>query len=429
MAYRNYENTFNQERWTLQEFRDWQDMCLHCGGCIGHGPMDPHNNVVEAPYEWAGPERRCPSLEYYKMKAFGAQGRLLNAAAVWRDGIEITDDFIQMMYTCSSCGVCNENCPAFMPMNVILAAKEEINEQGLPQPEPLPKLYENIDEKHNLFGLEKRAKCLPDLPKTGKYLYFTGCYTSYLLPRIGYVNAELLKKGGLDVCHLGEEEFCCGEVARQGGNIELFRKIAKENIEKVKATGADTVICSCAHCYKTWSKDYPWVLQEELPFKVVHVMDVLKELLDSGALKPEVPVNKTVTYHDPCFLRGINAYVTSPEDVVPNKHEAARDILAQIPGLKLNEMDRHGRWSYCCGAGAKIALNCYPDYAEATGAERIKEAKAAADEVITACPVCYNQMRFSANTEDVDIEVEDISILLAKSLGMDTDYNETKGEV
>lgn len=427
MAYRNYQNSFNQERWTLEEFRDWQDMCLMCGGCTGHGPMDPHNNVELAPYEWSGPDRRCPSIEYYKLKAFGGQGRLLNAAAVWRDGEEITDDFINIMYTCSGCGVCNENCPLYQPMQVTLAAREEINVQGKPQPEPLPGLYKNIDEKHNLFGLEGRAKHVPDLPKTGKDLYFTGCYTSYLLPRIGYVNAELLKKGGLDVCHMGQEEMCCGEVARQGGNIELFRKIAKENVEKVKAMRVERVICSCAHCYKTWAKEYPWVLQEELPFKVVHVMDVLKELIDEGKLKPEIEINKTMTYHDPCFLRGINAYATTPEDIVSNKHEVARDVLAAIPGLELKEMERHGRWSYCCGAGAKISLNCYPDFAAATGAERITEAKEAADEVITACPVCYNQLRYAANAENVDIEVEDISILLAKSCGIDTEYNEVKG--
>lgn len=419
MAYRNRSNTFDQKYWTLDEFRQWQDMCLHCGACLGHGPMDPHNNEEISPHDWNSPDRKCPSMEYYKFKTFGGQGRLLNAAAVWRDGAEITEDMIQIMYTCSTCGVCNECCPTFEPMQVILAAREEIVEQGKPMPEPLPELCENMEKKHNLFGLKERAKAVPDLPKKGENLYFTGCYTSYLLPQIGYVNAELLKAGGLDVCHLGEEEFCCGEVARQAGNIELFRKIARENIEKVKATGAKRVICSCAHCFKTWAQDYAWALQEELPFKVVHVIEVLKELVEEGKLKPEIPVDRAVTYHDPCFLRGIdfndrNAKIPDFVDY----HKAARDLMSKIPGLELKEMERYGRWSYCCGVGGKIALNCYPDFAAEIGNERAKEAKQAADEVITACPACYNQLRYTANADDIDLKVQDISMLLAESCGI-----------
>ncbi|MDD4160717.1 MAG: (Fe-S)-binding protein [Synergistaceae bacterium] len=398
-------------KWTLKDFKEWQDMCMHCGTCVARGPMIPHNNQVLPPPEWQSPDRKCPSFEYYNFKSHTGMGRLLLTASAFRDGTPITDDLINIMYTCCSCNMCNELCPTYMPMSVMLAMREEINEQGLKLPAPLPELYENMEEKHNLFGLEQRAKTLPDLPKKGKNLYFTGCYTSYLLPQIAHVNASLLKMGGLDVCHLGIDEHCCGEVAKQAGNHKLFAKIAEENVEAVKKSGAERVIVSCAHCYKTWNEAYPNVLQQDLPFEVLHVTEVLAELLNEGKLNPEHPIKKKVTYHDPCFLRG-------------KDNTSARTILSKIPGLELKEMDRYGRWSYCCGAGGKIALNCYPDFAASVGSERIEEAKKAADEVITACPVCFNQMRYTAKADKVELSVEDISILLAHSLGIDTELNE-----
>jgi heterodisulfide reductase subunit D len=371
--------------------------------------MIPHNNQELPPHEWQSPDRKCPSFEYYKFKAYTGMGRLLLTAAAFRDGTPITDDLTNIMYSCASCNMCNELCPTFMPMNVMLAMREEINEQGLPVPAPLADLNENMEEKHNLFGLDERAKELPSLPKTGENLYFTGCYTSYLLPQIGRVNAALLKAGGLDICHLGQEEHCCGEVAKQGGNRKLFRKIAEENVEAVKKAGAKRVVVSCAHCYKTWKEDYPNALQQDLPFEVVHVTEVLADLIKEGKLKPTHPINMKVTYHDPCFMRSEK-----------KNHVAPREILESIPGLELCEMERYGRWSYCCGAGGKIALNCYPDFAAFVGRERVAEAKAAADNVVTACPVCFNQIRYTAKADEIDLEVKDISLLLAESLGIDT---------
>lgn len=142
--------------------------------------------------------------------------------------------------------------------------------------------------------------------------------------------------------------------------------------------------------------------------EVVHVTDLIGDLIKEGKIKFDRKINKEVTFHDPCFLREDHH-----ENMVP------REILNSIPGIKIKEMDRWGKWSYCCGAGGKISLNCYPDFAAAIGTERISEAKAAADNVVTACPVCYNQLRYSAEAENVDIEVNDISVLVAEAIGIE----------
>ena len=43
--------------------------------------------------------------------------------------------------------------------------------------------------------------------------------------------------------------------------------------------------------------------------------------------------------------------------------------------------------------------------------------------MVTACPVCYNQLRFTAKTEGIALKVNDISFLLAESLGISQDIH------
>jgi len=317
---------------------------------------------------------------------------------------EISDDLINIAYTCTSCGVCNEICIVHRPFNVILALREEINERGLALPAPLQRIFQNLKNNHNIFGLEKHAKTITELPQTGENFYFTGCYISYLLPEIAEVTIEILKAGGIKVAYLGEAERCCGEMAKQGGNRTLFKEMASYNVDIMKKAGAKRIIVSCAHCYKTWKKDYPSVMGT-IPFEVFHISELIGCFLKEGKINLEGKINKKITFHDPCFMRGYD-------------YKLPRKILQSIPGVKIEEMERHGRWSYCCGAGAKIALNCYPDFAYTIGIERINEAKNVADNLVTACPVCFNQLRYIARAEDIDIGVYDLSLLVAKAMGI-----------
>jgi heterodisulfide reductase subunit D len=384
-------------------YKEWLDMCMHCGACHAKGPIVPHNWKMLPPPELCSPINKCPSYEYYKFKAYTGQGRLLLAADTFKNGSEISEDLINIAYSCTSCGICNEVCPTHAPLNVIWALREEINERGCPLPAPLGRIYEGMRDRHNIFGLEKRSSPLPALPTQGEDVYFTGCYTSYLLPESAHATIEVLKAGGINVAHLGEAERCCGEMAKQGGNRKLFKEMASRNVEAMKAAGAKQVIVSCAHCYRTWGTDYPAVLGD-LPFEVVHIADLISGLVKEGKIAFDRKVSKKVTYHDPCFLRG--------------HQDAPRNILKSIPGLEFQEMERYGRWSYCCGGGAKIALNCYPDFSAAIGKERIKEASDVADNVVTSCPVCFNQLRYAARTEGVEITVSDLAVLVAEAMGI-----------
>ena len=60
----------------------------------------------------------------------------------------------------------------------------------------------------------------------------------------------------------------------------------------------------------------------------------------TGRLTPVEPVDKSVTYHDPCYLGRHNKVYTPP-----------REVLGAIPALTSQEMHRCKDRGFCCGAG------------------------------------------------------------------------------
>jgi heterodisulfide reductase subunit D len=210
----------------------------------------------------------------------------------------------------------------------------------------------------------------------------------------------------MDIAHLGEQEKCCGFIPGHDGNTHLLEEKAAQNIETLKKAGAKRVIVSCAHCYKAIKIDYPLIFGE-LPFEVVHIAELLARLIDEKKIKFTSEIKKNITYHDPCFLgRHGNVY------------DEPRKVLESIPGIKLTEMERSGKWSYCCGSGAKITSSCYPEFTAAITKERLLEGKRAADTIVTACTSCFSHMDRAVKKDGIELEIYDLPTLVAEAMGI-----------
>ena len=99
-----------------------------------------------------------------------------------------------------------------------------------------------------------------------------------------------------------------------------------------------------------------------------------------------------VTYHDPCDLgRHCGVY------------EAPRRLIGAVPGVELNR--EHGR---CCGGGLW-----------ALDTELVEEVSPlGVDAVVTACPLCYTNLRYASELGKVGVKVYDLAELLGRSMGM-----------
>jgi Fe-S oxidoreductase len=142
--------------------------------------------------------------------------------------------------------------------------------------------------------------------------------------------------------------------------------------------------------------------------QVQHYTQVLAGLVKDGRLKFNGSFEKKVTYHDPCYLGKHNGIFDEP-----------RDVLANIPGLDLIEMDRSREKSLCCeGGGGRMFLEG-TNPGTRLAQMRVKEALDTGAEILaTACPFCLLTLDEAVkhlNVED-KLRVLDIAEIAAQAL-------------
>jgi heterodisulfide reductase subunit D len=396
------------KRTFYQEFLDTWTICsTQCGACFAHGPIVPHNFIELPPPEWSPPLDKCPSYEYFKFRAYTGVARGDIAADIHDDpNYPLSDDLMKVLYTCTGCGMCSEICYKLRPLTANLAIREVLVERGAHLPDPLPRIDADIDALGNRFGAKKLPASVEGLPKTGADLYFAGCVARHQSPESIKATAAVLQQAGIDLAYLAEDETCCGLIPGHDGNTAILEKQASKNLEAFEQAGARRVIVSCAHCYKTLKVDYR-LIAGDLPFEVVHVAELFSQLIDEQKIVFTTPAEQTVTYHDPCFL-GRYSYVL----------EEPRRVLRSIPGLELVEMEPSGKWSHCCGSGMKITSACYPEFTTAVTNKRLAQGKEAADTVVTACTTCYQHMGRGAKAAQMELEILDLPIMVARAMGI-----------
>jgi glycolate oxidase iron-sulfur subunit len=166
------------------------------------------------------------------------------------------------------------------------------------------------------------------------------------------------------------------------------------------------VVVDCASCGAALKKEYAHILEEmgedprparELAGKVADISEILARFDFEKVLKP---VERRVTYHDPCHLGRSQGVKEEP-----------RSLLRRIPGLELVEM---AGAETCCGGGASLPWE-HPEVASGIGgnkAQSIRDTRAAV--VASGCPWCRQQI--SANLGDESIRVLHPVELIAAAL-------------
>jgi Fe-S oxidoreductase len=242
---------------------------------------------------------------------------------------------------------------------------------------------------------------------TEQLCYFVGCTTSIdaRAQEIAKSFSSLLKHAGVSFGILAEKEPCCGDIARVTGEVGLFLEKMENCSGLFDEFGVKDIVTSSPHCFHSFRNEYP-----DSAFTVRHYSSVLKELIADGRLSPEIPLNSTVTYHDPCYLGRHNRIFEEP-----------REIIRSIPGIKLVEMSRHGADSFCCGGGGGRMWQGNDIRGEARMSEiRIREAReTGADILVTACPLCLIMLEDALKTAGLEAEMKilDLNELVLQSIG------------
>jgi heterodisulfide reductase subunit D len=293
-----------------------------------------------------------------------------------------------------------------IPVSLISRAmREDMVNLGLGPPEPLKKIDSNVEETGNRFGNTRKernewAKEF-DLPAEADTVYFTGCYASYVLPKIAQATAKILTKAEVEFALL-EDEKCCGVTSLWDGQVELAKKQARHNVDAIRESGAKRVILSCAEGYHTIKVEYPDLIGEELGFEVQHATELISSLIDKGTLKFRKMKEDSVkvTYHDPCQLgRGSGIY------------DLPRHIIESIPDVSLVEMLRNRENAFCCGSGTgQVVRASAPELSKKIAVKRLKEAAdTGASVLVTTCPFCIGMFNTAVKEAEVEFDIQSLT--------------------
>ncbi|MFH0730858.1 MAG: (Fe-S)-binding protein [Pseudomonadota bacterium] len=396
----------------------------------------------------------CPSIDYGNFHTYSAGGKNITGLALLRGWIEYTDEMLRSVHACSMCGNCQISCTLcnsgnVEPMSNIRELRIKIVEDGASDPAHMA-VIDGLKKEDNTFGLPRadRFKWAEGLEiknaleeKVDVYLH-VGCqysYTEELWPILrGAVS--LMQEAGVNFGFAKNDEGCCAGRAYEMGYRGEMETFSDAMVQKVKQSGAKTVLTICADCYGTFKQLYALSGKNFAGAEILHFTQLLERLVQDGKLKFREEVPLRAVYHDPCHLGRLGEaavpwsgklekiqtpgmYVTVPEKVINfgtnGIYDAPRNVLKSIPGLDFTEMERIREYAYCCGAGGG-AKEAYPDFALKAAVERIQEAKFfGADAIVTACPWCVRNFRDAIAETGENIAVYDMVEITLKAMGKD----------
>ena len=371
--------------------QDWKDIvhrCFRCGYCKFTHDYSDFN---------------CPSYKKYRFETYSTGGRMWTIYGLISGEIPWNNAVANVLYACSTCGNCMENCrfdkfKDFL-VDFIEAARKEANLQGF-CPEKQKALLERIQdvEMNNPYG-EKNSdnealKKEYNLPDKAEWVYFIGCTSNYRQKELRDATLRFLKKANINFT-LIDEHCCCSPILRTGQTMNV-KEFVNYNLMKIRETGASKVITSCAGCYRTMKSDWN-KYDDSTDIEILHTIELIDGLIKERKLNFKSELNQKVTYHDPCHLgRHMKMY------------EVPRNILKNIPGINLVEMERNRENSWCCGAGGGVKIG-YPEWSLEISKERLEEAKNTdASLIASACPFCRTNLNDANKEYDMNFEILDI---------------------
>ena len=404
--------------------------CVHCGLCTSSCPT----------YVELGNENDSPRGRIYLMRAV-TDGRL-----------GMTKEVTRHLELCLDCRACETACPSGVQYGRLIEPFRVAMERDGDKPKsndwfhrwilfglfPYPERMrlalaparlaqwlgiDRLAESVGLFSLlpprlRQLARMLPPptkaepplpkfLPAKGEkratVALFTGCVGEAVFRPTNWATARVLQENGCDV-HVPQDQACCGAIHYHAGASEPARELADHNLAEFDLDLIDATIVNVAGC-GAMLKDYEHHWHDDhttdrgaFAAKVRDINEFLDEL---GLIRPKGNIDITATYHDACHLAHAQKV-----------REAPRNLLSQIPSLKLVELAES---DLCCGAAGTYNLT-EPEMAERLAKRKMKNIVATGARVVaTANAGCLLQIAREARTQGEKLKIVHPIDLLDKS--------------
>ena len=317
------------------------------------------------------------------------------------------------LYSCLTCTACTNACPQLVDYDSYVDIRRNLIVGGPPATEIPHTLLQAVLAAEAEEDADEAFVSIEDYPIDSNVGYYPGC-VDYIDQEMVFSHVNegemnlgetttaaftLFEEMGEDVTYLGRDFLkCCGHDQKWQGLSEVFEKLKAYNQKKLGESGIDTLVTSCAECFRTFALDY-----ELDGMKVMHTTEYLVE--KGFDMDLSVDEDVTVTYHDPCRLgRQMDLY------------DKPRDLVESVEGVSLVEMEHHGEDALCCGVSSMMACN---ENSRALRLQRFDEVKATgADVMLTTCPKCvahFECLKFEGDPRH-DFEILDVVSFLARQV-------------
>ena len=320
------------------------------------------------------------------------------------------------LWACTTCRACEEVCPVTIEhVPRIIAMRQGQTLMAEAYPKELNTALKGLERNGNPWGIgyDKRAdwaegldvKIMADDPDVD-YLFWVGCAGSFddRSKKVSTSLVRILKKVGISFSILGVEEKCTGDFARRAGNEMMFQMMAQENIETLNNYNVKKIITACPHCLNTLKHEYP---QMGGNYEVIHHAEFIHRLVEEGKIRLKQTAEGALTYHDPCYLGRYNDIFDQP-----------RSIIKSVSKGGFKELKRHGRESFCCGAGGG-RMWMEETIGKRINLERSEEIVAQqVSSVAVGCPFCLTMIEDGMKDleKEETIKTMDIAELVEKNM-------------
>jgi len=356
--------------------------CVECGRC-----------QVNCPAWGAGKELNPKAIVLQTQDALLAGERDRKLGDVYTE---------KVLWQCTTCGACENQCPVGIEhLPILIGARRGLVSNG-DAPAYLGSMYNNLERRRNIWGLgyDQRARFVQAAgletfdPTKHDVLVWLGCAGSFDADFQKSLRAlfDILRARGVTFGVLAKER-CNGDPAKRTGNEYMYQELATANIEDLKAAAPKRILTSCPHCVKTIGSDYR---KFGYDVEVVHSSVFVEELTRDARARPDG--DGAVTFHDPCYLGRYGGRVDEP-----------RALIARFGG-EIKEPVRNRDNPYCCGAGGGLL---FADKEEEPGSRisdvRFKQLRdTGANTVVTACPFCSIMLKGAQASAGADTQFVDL---------------------
>ena len=321
----------------------------------------------------------------------------------------VSDDIV---WDCVTCGACVRECPVGIEhIDHVIDLRRNLVMVESRFPEEAGTMLRDVDRTSNPWGKPQAdrlqwaeglgVRVLQPGERPPEVLFWVGCAPAFdeRARRAAISTAKLLQMAGVDFAILGQRESCTGDPARRMGDEYTFQRLAGENVATLNGAGVKTIVTTCPHCFNTLGNEYA---DFGGTYEVVHHTQFLADLVHQGKLSP-MPSERTITYHDSCYLARHNDVREAPRELVSAVGQAV-------------EMPRNRERTFCCGAGgARMWME--EKRGRPINQERVREAvETGAETLAVACPFCTVMLDDGVRETGSKMQVFDLATLLAEAV-------------